>query len=552
MKNILNRFVKVVVFFLIAYAFIDLTPYYIEDVIYEKDEIRFVIDDSEKTKVIPDKVIIENDNVMLSLDTIKKFFDPYIYYDENYKVIIASKDIYVVKMFVDNHEIIFNDVTKLIETPVKQIGDDLYVPIVELEDVYGINVEVNEKVVVTTENKDYVEVTLNKPVSLKKFKKELSLTKGKSKKEDKLKIYAEDFDKLSADVYVWVRNEIGDLGYVRKDKLRFDKEKSVVFYGKEQVANEPIGLVWEYAENYTPDRSADLKKAKVDVMSPTWLYVKNADGEIRNTIDKDYLSWANRVGYKVWPTIKNDDIGIANTSLLVTDMYKRKEFVDNVVAICKEYNFSGINLDFENMYEEDKEEFAELVRELSCTLRRNDIVSTVDVNVPDGAPTWSLCYDTKAISEAADYVMLMAYDQYGQSSNTPGPVASLAWVEANLVKLIERDKVNSEKLVLCVPFYSRYWRTKDGVVKSTVALTMEKAKGYVKSNSNSVEWNERAGQYIVEYISGADTVFVYVEDEKALREKLKLIEKYDLAGYAAWRRGFETDDVWNVIAEEIK
>lgn len=551
MKNLLKKFITTIIFFVIAYVLIDLTPYYIENVKYEENEIRFIIDDSEKTKSLPDPVVIQEENVMLSMDTIKKFFDEYIYFDEKYEAVIVAYDTYVVKMFLNDKDIIINDEPKHIDVPVVMSGEDIYIPIQVLEEVYDIDVDVNEKVIVTTSKTEYVEVILEKNAKIKKYKKEFSLTKGKAKKEESLRIYTDDFGYLADSEYVWVRNEIGDLGYIRKDKIKFDDTKSFAVFKEDEPKKEKVNLIWEYATNYSPDRSSEYKKEGVDVISPTWIYSNNSEGEIKHSIDQNYLSWARRVGYKVWPTIKNDDIKIDGTSTLLNDMYYRKTFINNIVELCEKYNFDGINLDFENMYKEDKEEFAELVRELSATLRLKGIVSTVDVNVPDGSPTWSLCYDTKAISDAADYVMLMAYDQYGQSSSTAGPVASLAWVEANLKKLIDREKVDSEKLVLGVPFYSRFWRTKDGVVKSTSSLGMSKAKEYIKNNPNSVEWNEIAGQYIVEYKSGSDVVYVYVEDEKALAEKLKLIDEYNLAGFAAWRRGYETEEVWDVIAEEI-
>lgn len=550
-KTVLKKFVLTIIFFVIAYILIDLTPYYTETITYADDEIRFIIDDSEKTKALPDAILIENDEVMLSMKTIKKFFDKYIYFDEKYGAVIVAYDEYVVKMFIDDNDIIVNDSPKHINTPVKQSGDTIYVPITVLEKVYDIKVEVNEKVIVTTSNVNYTEVTLTGKAKLKKFKRELSLTKGKAKKESTLKVYTEDFEMLAPSEYVWVRNEVGDLGYIKKSNLKIDETKLVNVLKKEEEEKEKIYLIWEYATNYSPDRRGEAKKDGIGIVSPTWIYVKNPSGELKNSIDTSYINWATSVGYEVWPTIKNDDIGIQKTSEMVTDMYARKTFIDELVTLCKQYNFTGINLDFENMYEKDKVEFAQLVREMSSTLRRNGIISSVDVNVPDGSSTWSLCYDTKAISDGADYVILMAYDQYGPSSSTAGPVASLAWVEANLVKLIEREKVESEKLVLGVPFYSRFWRTKDGKVKSTVSLAMSKAKEYVKNNPNSTTWSDIAGQNIVEYTSAGDTIFVYVEDEEALKRKIKLIEAYNLGGMAAWRRGYETEAAWDVIAEEI-
>ena len=145
----------------------------------------------------------------------------------------------------------------------------------------------------------------------------------------------------------------------------------------------------------------------------------------------------------------------------------------------------------------------------------------------------------------------MAYDQYGQSSTIAGPVAGLNWVENNLNKMIERDGIDSAKLVLGIPFYSRQWNIKDGKVIKTTAISMENAN---KQLGNNAEWNEELSQYVVtsETNSNGVKTITYVEDEKSLEKKLELVEKYNLAGVAAWRRGFETEGVWNVIEEKIK
>lgn len=443
-------------------------------------ENEVIIDGTNESRRLPDEAKIQEDKVLLSLDTIEKYIDKYIYYDEKYSTVIASYGSKIAKMKLDDRKILINDVEKIIDVPVQLIDEKIYVPIEELTEVYGIEVTYDENVMITTAN------LMNSQI-----------------------------------------NMIGEKDY------------------------EKINLVWEYTANYTPDRSNEGKINGIDIVSPTWVYVKNDDGDIRENVSSTYISWAKQNGYEVWPTIKNDDIGIEKTSVLVTDMNKRKNFVDNIVKLCEKYNFRGINLDFEHMYQRDRDEFVILVRELAAMLKQKGIVTSVDVNVPDGSSEWSLCYDSKAISDACDYIMVMAYDQYGQSSKISGPVASLKWVDLNLSKMIERDGIESQKLILGVPFYSRYWKEKNGTVVSTSALSMSKAKEYMSSNKSSTTWNEELGQYVVSYTSQGNQIKIYVEDEESLEKKVELVEKYNLAGVAAWRRGFETNDVWKVIADVI-
>lgn len=656
-----------VIFFITTAHFIcEATPYYLDKTDYG-DKVRIVIDDVEETNNLPDEVIIENDEVLLSLETVKKYFDSVIYKtDEAVKI---NHDKYIVTLPLNSNVVKVNTTENIMNIETKLISGDeediVYMPIKALEEVYDIEVDYNNKVIITTKKGDeFSKGTLAKNVKLKKYKREKCLTVSNMKKGDEIEILTPNYEIISPKEYLYVRTSEGELGYVMRKNLKlekienrvivdgveisrrlphdakivnekimlsiesaekfideyiyFDEEfQTVIAISNDKVAKLPvdsktikvndvekiievpvqfvedelyipieelaeiynleiekdeaisinkikptnmlaenetkkkISLVWEYAQNFTRDRSNEKKKDAINVVSPTWIYASDEKGNITESIDSTYISWAKSNDYEVWPTIKNDNIGIEKTSLLVTNMENRKEFIDNIVEICKQYSFEGINLDFEHMYQRDRDEYVIFVRELAATLKQEGMITSVDVNVPDGSSEWSLCYKSKAISDSCDYIMVMAYDQYAQSSSTAGPVAGLNWVEKNLKKMIERDEIDNEKLVLGVPFYSRQWNVKDGKVVKTTALSMENAK---KQIGNNAEWNEELGQYVVTSKTNSNGVktITYVEDERALEKKLELMEKYDLAGVAAWRRGFETEEAWNIIEEKIK
>lgn len=44
---------------------------------------------------------------------------------------------------------------------------------------------------------------------------------------------------------------------------------------------------------------------------------------------------------------------------------------------------------------------------------------------------------------------------------------------------------------------------------------------------------------------------MWLEDARSIEEKMKLIDKYDLAGVACWKLGLESEDVWDVIPKYI-
>lgn len=455
----------------------DLGYVMLKDLKLEEIENRVLLNDVEISRMLPQEVVIIDDDIMLSIESIQKFIDKYIYLDKKYNTVIAISGDMVAKLPIASKKAKINDTETTIYTPAQYIDDVLYIPIESLKTVYNFEIsrDKNDIIMIDSEN--------------------------------------------------------------TSNSTRSNLEK--------------ISLVWEYAQNYTPNRSNEKKNNAINIVSPTWIYVSDEKGNLTESITSSYISWANSNEYEVWPTIKNDNIGIEKTSLLVTDMKNRENFICNIVNICKEYKFEGINLDFEHMYQRDRMEYVILVRELSATLKREGILTSVDVNVPDGASEWSLCFDSKSISDSCDYIMVMAYDQYGQSSKVAGPVAGLNWVEKNMKKMIERDEIDNQKIVLGIPFYSRQWKVKNGEVISTNSLSMKNAVKQLESYS---KWNEELGQYVVNTkntVTGIEMI-TYVENEDSLEEKIKLVEKYNLAGVAAWRRGFETEDVWSNIEKILK
>lgn len=547
----------VCVFLFVSYMICGFTKYYIAPIYYGDEEIRVIIDDAEVTRNMPDVAVFVDGKAMLSFDTIKKYFDEYIYFDEKYNTVIITGDTDIIKMELDDNSLNLNGTSKNIKVPAKKINDVIYVPVEELQKMYNIAVVHNEKLIITTDNIEYKEIKMNQKEKVKLYKKQLSLTTGKVKAGEVLTVFSGE----ESEGYAKVRTPNGDLGYVKRKDLNgtIVLDKKIIEDNKNAITKK-INLTWEYAENYTPNRLDQEKIEGLNIISPTWIYMKNTSGDIKfNTLSSEYIKWANSKGYTLWPTLKNDSMGIEKTSALVTDMYARENIIANVVELALKYGFDGINIDFENMKMKDKDEFSQFIREFSATLRRNNLIASVDVNVPDGSETWSLCYDHKAISDACDYMMLMAYDQYGRTK--AGPVASLTWVENNINKVIEREKVDNKKLVLCVPFYSKYRKDKitmsgdEEILKgiSTSTLYMKSVKNYLANPKfkGSITWDEELGQYYVEYRNQNILERIWAEDENALKEKVKLVNKYNLAGVASWRWGFETSESWQVINETL-
>lgn len=319
---------------------------------------------------------------------------------------------------------------------------------------------------------------------------------------------------------------------------------------------ELISLVWEQVTHRTPDPESIDPVPQVSVISPTWFHLLNEDGQMSNLADSEYVDWAHSEDIKVWGLASNS-FDPELTSEVLNDREARRNVIRQLLHYARIYELDGINVDFENMYQEDKDRFSQFVHELSALARPMGLTISVDVTTLSTSPTWSLCYDRAELARAADYIILMAYDQHTAGSSEAGSVATLPWTERGLRGVLE--EVPAEQLILGVPFYMRIWEETAGedgqpADVSSRAVGMSWAQNNLGDKQDDIEWDEATGQHYVEYEGDAEntTYRIWIEDEYSLRARLSLVHKYDLAGVAGWRRGLETPEVWDIIDKSMR
>ena len=178
-----------------------------------------------------------------------------------------------------------------------------------------------------------------------------------------------------------------------------------------------------------------------NVALPTWFSLTKKKGQFVVAVDKrasiDFVNECHSRGIEVWAMFSSFEKKL--TRELMKNNKGRASVISQLLQIVDSLNLDGINLDFENMYPEDKELFTRFVREVTTALKEKDLVVSVDVTRPTNDPnSYSGCYDRKALGEIVDYVFLMAYDQHWRTSPKNGPVASLPWVKESVVLTLKR------------------------------------------------------------------------------------------------------------------
>lgn len=353
-----------------------------------------------------------------------------------------------------------------------------------------------------------------------------------------------------------VRTADGYIGYIENKRLTADKTKETSREFEEPVytgisKDHKINLVWHQVTNQAANNSMLTLVAGtkgINTISPTWFSISDNEGNISNLASANYVNHAHQIGIEVWGLVDNFKEGVSTLDVL-SYTSKRERLTNQLIAAAIEYNLDGINVDFEQLSVETGEPFIQFIRELSIKCRKNGIVLSVDNYVPEA---YSNHYNRTEQGIVADYVIIMGYDEHFAGSEESGSVASLEFVKRGIENTLK--EVPKEKVINAVPFYTRLWKEVsegDTVKITSEALGMKEAETRLSANGVTPVWDDAAGQYYAEYEKDGAVYKVWLEEEKSIEEKMKLVSEYELAGVGAWKLGLEKSTIWDVIIKYV-
>ncbi len=550
-RLILRIVVVAIILGLMIFA-IKIAPNYARDEF--ADRTNLIINNNNITRNVKSNIIIEDNTIYLSTADMQNFFDEYLLIDEENSRVITTSNTKTVVIPFEGTNIIVNDAQTTIEHPILIRDGTIYLPITDLTDIYNIEVNYSSEtniVTIDSLNRKFVQALSAKNMSVKYLPTVFSKTMDKVERGDTLVLVQdrENGGNVVEDDWIKVRTKKGELGYVKIDNVtnektvRDDLNFSTSIDGK-------VSLVWDYYSQYVSAPVRDGEIEGINVVSPSF-YEITASGDIDANIGRNgrnYIEWAHANGYKVWPIVSNSELGdLDAVSNLLSSFENRSYLIKNIVNELIEAGVDGVNIDFENMYQADKDNYSRFIIELAPRLREAGLTLSVDVTAPDGSETWSLCFDRNVIGKVADYIIFMGYDQNGVSATKAGTVAGADWVELNIKKFLGQEGVSKDKLILAMPFYTRLWKESNGTLTSSVV----NMRSVTIPEGVTPTWDENTKQNYMEYTQNGTTYKMWIEDEDSLKAKMDLINKYELAGGAFWSKDRESNTIWAVIADEL-
>jgi spore germination protein YaaH len=234
---------------------------------------------------------------------------------------------------------------------------------------------------------------------------------------------------------------------------------------------------------------------------------------------------------------------------------KREALAQQIVDVIQEYNLDGVNVDFENLVETDRDDYTDFMRILHEKMPDGKELSiAVAANPFDSNKGWQGSYDYEALAQYSDYLMLMTYDE-SYFGGQPGPVASIKFVEKSIQYALE--KAPGEKIVLGIPFYGRYWNSNEKV--GGRGIPNDQVEKLTAQYNGKIHFDEKSkSPYATFTIKPSDAAAkvhgrtllpgnytVWFEDEQSIKYKLRLVQKYNLLGSGSWSLTEAQSSTWD-------
>lgn len=221
--------------------------------------------------------------------------------------------------------------------------------------------------------------------------------------------------------------------------------------------------------------------------------------------------------------------------LVLTDPEAEKNLIDSIIFILNSKKYYGVNIDFEYIFPEDKENYNLFLKKLSSILHPLGYIITTALAPKISDSQTGILYeahDYKAQGEIVDQIILMTYE-WGYTYGPPQPVSPIDQVERVLQYAV--SVIPNQKIVMGMPNYGYDWTLPYMKGSAATSLTNLQAIELANKFGSQIKFDEKTQTPFFEYTDNNNkNHIVWFDDARSLESKLKLIDKYNLLGVSYW------------------
>ncbi|QXE01457.1 glycosyl hydrolase family 18 protein [Terribacillus sp. DMT04] len=316
-------------------------------------------------------------------------------------------------------------------------------------------------------------------------------------------------------------------------------------------ADEKVILGYTTSDNTSLQSIKDYHSHLTAIAMDTYAF--DTQGNLTEETPKEQVNYANKHKIDTYAVISNfgeTDFDPDLAHAVMSNEHAKKRFIAQLASLAEDNNLTGINIDFESIYPEDRDLYSKLIKDTAQSLQKNYIKTMVSVpakTADDPANDWTWPYNYKKIGEYADYVQVMTYDEHGSWSE-PGSSASKNWVKDTLT--FATEEMEPDKVIMGIPAYGYDWNLNNP--EQNKLIEWDAIHSIMEAESADPVYDEETASAHFTYIDDEKQEhIIWYEDKNSLTQKSDLTNQYDIAGLSVYALGYESRDYWNAIETAI-
>ncbi|OGY26538.1 MAG: hypothetical protein A2Z42_01430 [Candidatus Woykebacteria bacterium RBG_19FT_COMBO_43_10] len=269
------------------------------------------------------------------------------------------------------------------------------------------------------------------------------------------------------------------------------------------------------------------------------------DDSVSEEMEKDTVAFAKQNKKKVLFGI-SDHGEAEKADNILDDGDTQKEHISKIISILDEKGYDGVIIDYEDLRENQEEDFTRYMGKLSEQAHSRGKILGISAPIEIKGRVFH-GINIVDVSKVVDKMHLNAYEEFGDETG-PGPIASIAWVNAVIKNAIDQG-VEPNKIILGTAHSGHDWTTKPNkeFFKDT---TTKEVLGLLSEYSANLKWDENSRSTFFEYKDDdGKNHTVWLEDYRSFEAKINLAKAYELQGIFIWYLGGEDTKVWDVLRE---
>ncbi|MCJ8010086.1 LysM peptidoglycan-binding domain-containing protein [Lederbergia wuyishanensis] len=285
-------------------------------------------------------------------------------------------------------------------------------------------------------------------------------------------------------------------------------------------------------------------------MSP-FGYIMQADGSLSSIRDEQAIQAAKETNVAPIMCITNftfQDPGTTLAHTILSNTQLQERLLTNVINIMKAKGYRGLNIDFENVRQTDRELYNQFLQRAVNRLHPLGYFVSTALAPKTSSEQKGLLYeahDYAAHGRIVDFVVLMTYE-WGYRFGPPQAISPLNQIRRVIdyaVTVIPRNKI-----FMGFQLYARDWLLPHVKGQEAETFDMQEAIRRADKYNATIQYDRISQTPFYRYTDEQGRQHeVWFEDARSAQAKFELVKDYRLRGISYWVLGYPFPQNWLLL-----